>query len=76
MKGFIDINIVKDFIRYTKAKQYKNAQEVIIGVDFRTKANFYTLGNIILKDKAPTVWKKKMLRLLYADEHPFLYKKL
>ncbi|WP_053002611.1 M48 family metallopeptidase [Kordia jejudonensis] len=76
MKNFVATTTVQDFITYTKARNFKNAEKVIENLDFRTKASFYTLGNIILKDQAPKAWKQKMVRLLYADERPYLYKKL
>lgn len=76
IKSLTDINTVKEFITHVKSKRFKRAEEVIMRLDFRLKSNFFTLANIILKDKAPTAWKKSMQHLLYPDERPFLYPKI
>jgi Zn-dependent protease with chaperone function len=73
IQNFVDTKVVVDFIAYTKAENYKKAEKLLEGLDFRIKSNFYTLGNIIAKEKAPFTWKQKMKSLLYIDEHPFLF---
>lgn len=68
-----DASKVKEFIRYVQSKNFKRAEQIISEFDFTYQPRFYVLGNIILKDNAPKLWKLKMQRLLFSDERPYLY---
>lgn len=72
LKTDIDIETVKRFIYFIKRGDSKNAEKVIEGIDFRTKAHFYSLGVMVMRKKAPKPWKQKMRSLLYVDERPYI----
>ncbi|WP_394749053.1 M48 family metallopeptidase [Spongiimicrobium salis] len=71
----IEEKSMQDFIAAVEQKDFRKAGKIIERVDFRLKAGFYVLGNVMSNYNTPQKWKSYINSILFVNEKPFIQMK-